>query len=354
MRTAPSLKQLWKPVSLILLLLFLAAHAPAAESDPYYKDKELDILVGFAAGSGVDLHARLVGRHLARFIPGNPSMIIRNNPGASGILAFNYVYNRAKKNGLTIGMSTSGLITRQLIKRPGIRFDLKKSVLVGANSPQSRYMYVNGGLGIKSLGDLFGREKPIVTGWSSKGGGPDVLIELMFRMMGLKRKAIYGYKGGPDIFLAVQRGEIEMASSNEMDYPTRGKPLEDQGAIRTLVQSGIFKDGKFSRSKTLANIPTVEEAYTERSGKAPSGPYWNAFQALSAVPTRSYWVAPGTPPDKIETLRRAFDQMREDPAYQADSKKLLGYVDDVGTGPRKQIIVNYLSLPDDIAKLFAR
>ena len=148
MRTAASL---WKPVSLLLLLLSLAAPAPAAENDAY-KDKDLNILVGFAAGSGVDLHARLVGRHLARFIPGSPSIIIRNNPGASGILAFNYMYNRAKKNGLTIGMSTSGLITRQLIKRPGIRFDLKKSVLVGANSPQSRYMYVNGGLGHQVAG----------------------------------------------------------------------------------------------------------------------------------------------------------------------------------------------------------
>ena len=120
------------------------------------------------------------------------------------------------------------------------------------------------------------------------------------------------------------------------------------------MQSGIYEDGKFARSKTLANIPTVEEAYTQREGKAPSGPYWDAFKALSAVPTRSYWVAPGTPSERIKTLRKAFDQMREDSAYQADSKKLLGYVDDVGTGPRKQIIVNYLSLPDDIAKLFAR
>ncbi len=352
MRTAASPTQLWKPVSLLLLLLLLAAPASAAES--FYKDKELNILVGFSAGSGPDLHARLVARHLSRFIPGSPSMIIRNNPGASGILAFNYVYNRAKKDGLTVATTTSGLITRQLIKRPGIRFDLKKSVLIGANSPQSRYMYVNGGLGIKSLGDLYKREKPIVTGWSSKGGGPDVLIELMFRMLGLKRNAIYGYKGGPDIFLAVQRGEIEMASSNEMTYPTQGKQLEADGAIRTLVQSGIYKDGRFARSQTLADIPTVEEAYTKRAGKAPSGPYWDAFKALSAVPTRSYWVAPGTPADRIATLRKAFDQMREDPAYQADSKKLLGYVDDVGTGPRKQIIVNYLSLPDDIAKLFAR
>lgn len=352
MRTAPSPRQSWKPFLLLLALLFLAA--PASAADPYYKGKELSILCGFAAGSGVDLHARLMGRHLARFIPGNPSVIIQNNPGASGILAFNHVYNRAKKDGLTIGNTSSGLITRQLIKRPGIRFDLKKSVLVGANSTQSRYVYVNGGLGIKSVGDLYGREKPIVTGWSSKGGGPDVMIELMFRMLGLERKAIYGYKGGPDIFLAVQRGEIEMASSNEMDYPTQGKPLAQQGAIRVLMQSGIFQDGKFVRSKTLPDIPTVEEAYTERNGKAPSGPFWDALKALAAVPTRSYWVAPGTPPELIDLLRKAFVQMSNDAQYQADSKRLLGYVDKLGTGQRKQVIVNYLSLPEDIAKLFVR
>jgi tripartite-type tricarboxylate transporter receptor subunit TctC len=287
----------------------IASTLPAFAQANFYEGKTIRIVIALGTGGGYDSYARLVSRHLGKHIAGNPTVIVQNMPGAGGIIAANHIYNVAPKDGTVIGALHANLVLAQVTDTPNIEYDARKMIWVGR--------MVSGGLdihhtwhttGVTSFDDLLKRE--VVFG----GGGPTsssiVEASAINKMMGGKLKILGGYKGTADTTLALERGEIDMASKNwELIRVQHADWLKDK-KINLIVQFGL------QRHTELPNVPTILEVSKTEEQKA----VWRLILSPIAI-GYALSMAPGIPPDRVAILRKAFDEMMKDPEMKADAEK---------------------------------
>jgi hypothetical protein len=300
-------------------------------AEPFYQGKTLRVVVASAAGGGSDIVARLMMRHLPRHIPGNPTIVVENMPGGGEIIGTNYVYGKAKPDGLTALFAT-GTPINQLIELPGIEFDITKMPIIGGSSESVAAFVRTDKTGVKSARDLLNPKAPIVIGGSGYGSIKDVSMLAAMNLLGVKNPTyVTGYGGAGPIRLAYERGEVNFTQETAVGISRSVLPWVREGWTAMLYQVG-FLDGKGNVAKDPVwkelgiDAPSVAEVYRTIYGRDAAGPAWEAEKVLIGgySLTRMIAVAPKTPPALVTELRKAFLAIGKDQGFLTEWNKSQG------------------------------
>ncbi len=349
-----------KSILLITVLLVISPGAFAAE--PFYQGKTLRVVVASAAGGGSDIVARLMMRHLSRHIPGSPTIVVENMPGGGEIIGTNYVYGKAKPDGLTALFAT-GTPINQLIELSGIEFDITKMPIVGGSSESVAAFIRNDKTGVKSARDLLNPKGPIVIGGSGYGSIKDVSMLAAMNLLGVKSpNYVTGYGGAGPIRLAFERAEINFTQETAVGISRSVLPWVREGWTTMLYQVG-FLDGKGNVVKDPVwkdlgiDTPSLAEVFRAITGKEPSGPAWDAEKAVIGgySLTRLLAVAPKTPTALVTELRQAFNAMGKDQTFLAEWTKSQGTLPRLVPGEEAgNIAASILKAPKESANILKK
>src|SRR5499426_2739965 len=204
------LTRLIAAVSLVLLLFA----TPAKAQDSFYKGRTVRIIVGASAGGGYDTYSRTIARHMGKHVPGNPTFVVENMPGAGFLISANYIYNIAKPDGLTIGHFIGGLFLQQLLGKPGIEFDSLKFGYLGVPAQDHFIIGVAKSIGVTDPEKWIASKQTVKFGGVGGGSGTDDFPNLLKATIGLPIQMVSGYKGTADIRLAFNSGEISGISNS--------------------------------------------------------------------------------------------------------------------------------------------
>lgn len=299
-----------------LLLVSLGGDPAQAQQTPFYKDKTIRIVVGFTSGGLYDQYARLLARHMGKYIPGNPSIIVQNMPGAGSLTSTNYVYSVAKPDGLTLGMPGSGIYLDQLLGRKEASFDVAKLAWIGSIDQRDLVLYMKADAPWKSIEDVMNAKEPPKCGATGTSDLTSILTSIMEETLGVKFQEVRGYPGGVEIDLALEKGEIHCRGTGVTTHFAREPYFtwHKNGFDRHIIQTGATKDPR------LADAPTLVELMEKRKTSAFSRSVAKVM-LVSATLGRPMMATPGTPADRVKTLRDAYLKAFSDPEVAQEAKK---------------------------------
>lgn len=335
------MKAAWIKLVSIALILAASAISPVgaaqaaaagaeSQSQPIFEGKTFNILVGFPPGGPHDLEARVFARHLRRYLPGQPRVMVQNMPGAGGMIMFSHLYSRAKPDALSVGIFPPGAFIRQIVQQDA-KFDMARMPPVWAVSASGATI-VRDFLKAKTARDLL-RVDPsqIVVAGRAADDSASVVGGLELELLGIKGyKPVHGYAGDAAIKAAMERDEASFFHTSDGVLVGAGvfADMAAQGRVIPLWQSGVITpDGKIIRSPVLPNVPTLFEVLRELHGKPPSGVMWEAYEAASVKLTmlrRIWFLPPGTPPELVSVLRRSITKMADSQPFSNDWEKVYG------------------------------
>ena len=283
----------------------------ALAQEQFYRGKAVRIVVGFAAGGGFDTYSRAIARYWGRHIPGNPAIIVENMAGAGSLIAANHVYKVARPDGLTIGNFGGGLFMQQLKGGVGIEFDARKFEFLGVPVQDNRACVFTKASGITSMERWLAAKTPVKVGATAPGDlvhdGPKILQAAL----GLPIHLVSGYKGTADIRLGAESGELAGGCWGwDSIKDTWPRALESGEAVMVVQMV----------SKPHPDLPKVPLAisYAKTDDARQLIEYG---VTIPAITNRPYVVPPGTPKDRVQILRDAFNATMKDPEFVADAKK---------------------------------
>jgi tripartite-type tricarboxylate transporter receptor subunit TctC len=306
---------------------------PAAAAEDFYKGKTIRIVVGFSAGGGFDTYARAIARHMTKHIPGQPAIIVENMTGAGSLIAANHVYKAAKPDGLTIGHFIGGLFLGQVLGQKGIEFDARKFEFIGAPITDHVVCALTKASGITSVETWMASKTPVKMGGIAPGTStPDNATRILKAALGLPIQLVSGYKGTADVRLAAESGEIAGGCWGwDSVSVTWQKALASGDAVVVLQ----------ANRRTHPDLPQVPQAIKLAKTEEGRKMIEVAIHGDSDI-VRTYTLPPGTPKDRVQLLRKAFDATLKDAEFLADAKKSKLNVDPVAVE----------DLEKDIAGLF--
>src|SRR5215475_4566952 len=275
-------------VASILVVMAFGASAHAQASVEFYRGKQIKLVVGTAPGQDYDLWARLIGRHITRHIPGNPSLIVENMPGAGHIVATNHLFNVAARDGTVLGMVSRNMTDAAVMGLANVRYDPGRFNWLGSPEINHRVMFVSATSGFESVTDLFARE--LIVGAPGGVQGVTAAPLLLKNLLGMKLKIVQGYRSPGDVVLAVARGEVG-GFVNSVGGPV--------GARRQWVETGQMRILFNMEPEPVSwlGAPTIFEFLkTEEQRQVLT------FFAGNTRLGRPLMAPPSVPPDRIETL----------------------------------------------------
>jgi tripartite-type tricarboxylate transporter receptor subunit TctC len=290
-----------------------ALAASSADAADYYAGKTIDLVVGNYPGGGYDIYARALGRHLGRNIPGNPTIVVKNMPGAGSAKAGHHIQVIASKDGLSIGAVTPGAIIGPLLdEKPEAIFDPVKVTYLGTANAGPRICATYGDSKTKTFADALTNKTKL--GGVSPGDAVHDYAYLIKRTTNAQIDVVAGYKGTLDLALAMERGEVDGACGWDWSSAKAQKPdwIRD-GKLHLLAQLGP----KESPELTRMGVPQIWSFMKDEAARKV-----HETVVSQQAFTRPYFVATGTPPELVTTLRMAFDATMRDPQYLADAEKL--------------------------------
>ena len=298
-------------VVLALALLLLASPAAAAEDvAAFYRGKTVRIVVGVGVGSGYDINARLLARHMAAHIPGQPTVIVQNQPGAGSLTMTNQLYGSGPFDGSVIGAPFNGLPTTPLLQPGGARFDATKLNWIGSSNRETQITYVWHTAPVQNVAEL--AQKELVVGAQAPGSTQYDFPVLANRLFGFKFKVITGYESTPKIHLAMERGEVQgNGATNWSTLKALNTNWLEEKKVKPIAQWALKKHPELSEVPMILDL-----AKTDADRQA-------LLLAMARLEFgRPFFLPPNVPPERVEALRRAFDATMRDPAYLADAEKL--------------------------------
>jgi len=286
-----------------------AAQAWAQTPEQFYTGKNVDFVIGYPPGGSNDTWARLVTRHIGKYIPGNPTIVPRNTPGAGSFLAVNQIFNVAPKDGTVIGIGAPTIPLDEKLGTQGVRFKTAELNWLGRvdSLVNMVFMWVATSR-VKSYEDALKIEATL----SGTGVGSTVSIypTVMNHVLGTKFKLIMGYKGSNEAMLAVERGEVEGHSTSWTALKVAHPDWIKDKKVTLLVQFAL------KRHPEMSDIPTAVELGRNDEERAILSAVMNAAEVGTA-----FFTTPGAPPDRVTALRRAFDATMTDADFLADVEK---------------------------------
>jgi tripartite-type tricarboxylate transporter receptor subunit TctC len=295
---------------IIVGVVMLASAGLAAA--PFYEGKTMRIIVGYSAGGGYDTYARVLSRHMGKYIPGNPTIIVENMTGAGSLISANHVYKVAKPDGLTLGHFNGGLFFNQVLNQPGIEFDARKFEFIGAAVKEECAFAFTKASGITSVEKWAASKTPVKMGGVAPGAyAPDNVIRIVKAALGLPIQLVSGYKGTADIRLAAEGGELAGTSWGWDSMRATWRKALETGDVVVVMQAvpKPFPD--------LPNVPlTINLAKTDEAR--------NLIQMGIHSPSvfaRPFVLPPGTPQDRLQILRKALEDTLKDKEFLAETEK---------------------------------
>ncbi|HSC94198.1 MAG TPA: tripartite tricarboxylate transporter substrate-binding protein [Burkholderiales bacterium] len=326
-------------VALVLAIAAMAAGLPfGVAHGASFEGKTITIVVGFKAGGGYDRVARVLARHIPKYLPGNPNVIVQNMPGANSITAANHVYAVAKPDGLTIGTFNRNLILAQLTNVRGVKFDQTKFAWIGSAASESTVLAIRTDLPYQTFDELRKSGKQVVIGATGPGANTYDFPLLLKEFLGVDLKIVSGYSSSSDIMLAIERKEVDARAGSY----TSIRPFIDRGLVRPLIRGSAIEPG-------IEKLPVDEQL-------APT-PRARAIMALRSAPEvvgRPYVMPPGTPEDIVKAMRAAFDQAIKDPQLKAEAKKGKMDLEFMPGDEALKVIKEVLSQPKDVVDEFSK
>lgn len=299
-----------------LLGLALFSSSAAAQA-PYFQGKTIRIVVGYPAGSAHDLWGRMIATQLTKVVPGNPTTVVQNMPGAGSMTATNYIYSVAKPDGLTLGVNNAALYFEQLQKKKEVQFDWTKFTWIGSTTPTSPLLYMWANTPYKTIHDVRTAAVPPKCGATGTGNTGYYLPKLLEQTIGAKFQIVTGYQGGADIELAVERGEVQCrAFTVQVFFGREPFPTwRSKNQVRVLVQGGKKRDRRLPETPLFVELmdqyKTPEEQRRLVSVVLGSGEF-------GAAPM---FGPPGMPAEQVNILRAGYAKALAQPDLLAEAKK---------------------------------
>jgi tripartite-type tricarboxylate transporter receptor subunit TctC len=306
----------------LIVLLQAACQSPtpeaisgeAADGGPsvadFYRGKQVDFYIGYSAGGGYDTYARLLARHLGKHIPGNPTVVPQNMPGAGSLTLANYLYNIAPKDGTAIGTFGRGLAMEPLLGGGGTRFDATRFTWLGSLNNEVSVCVSWHTSPVKTVDDL--RSTELIVGGTGSGSDTDTFPVVLKNLLGLNMRLISGYPGGNDVLLAMERGEIDGRCGWSWATVMAVRPeWIEQDQVNVLVQMALEKH------PALPEVPLVMDLARNDDER-------QAMELIFSrqVMGRPYAAPPDIPPARRDALRRALDAVVTDPEFLADAERI--------------------------------
>lgn len=330
----------WRFIAAVTSVYGLLA-APALAQEAFYKGKTVRLVVAFSPGGGFDTYSRAIGRHLGKQIPGNPTVIVENMTGAGGIIQANFMYQKARPDGLTIGNNIGGLILQQILGAKGIEFDGRRFEYLGAPAVDHPVCALTKASGVTSLEKWFEAKQPVKLGGVGPGGTASDVARTLQAALKLPIQVVDGYKGTSDIRLAAESGELAGGCWAWESVKTMWRKGLEGGEISIVVQTMPKKHAD------LPNVPlAIDHAKTEDAKRLLK----YAIHDTATI-TRLYFAPPGTPKERVSLLRQALLNTYKDPEFLAEAKKAHLDLDPVSGEEMEKVVAELFRLD---AKQIAR
>jgi len=317
---------------------FVLLAAPAADAQPadsFFARKTITINIGYTAGGSYDLYGRMVARHLGKHIPGQPTVVAQNMPGAGSMKAANYTYEVAPKDGTALGVIVESAALEQALANPAAQYDASKFTYVGRVATSNNIFMQWHTSKVQSIEDSKRMESSLA------GTGPGSIAETVPRLLnalaGTKFKLISGYPASNEAMLAMERGEVEGASSSWAAVSVAKKDWLRDKKIRIILQTAP------ERIAALPDAPALPEI-----GATPEDKQVYALYASGSAIGRSVLGPPGIAADRVKVLRDAFNAMVKDPDFIADIRRTNVELDPLPGERVQELIVRTLAVPQAV------
>jgi tripartite-type tricarboxylate transporter receptor subunit TctC len=338
-------------VAVVLILAVAGPNGVNAQSvADFYRGKTIEFVVGGAAAGGYDVAARTIVVHMLRHIPGNPAIVVRNMPGATGLIMTNYLYNVAKRDGTVIGMPTSNVPLEprlKLISPDGsnAKFDVARMNWIGTPLQEPQVTWVWHTAPAKSVADL--KTTIILMGATTASADNSVLLLLVNALLGTRMQIVTGYQGQNEINIAAERGEVQGNNTGLSNLTVNKADWMRDNKARILLQYGN------ERLPVLKDVPTVVELASTEEDRALL-----RFYALKFAMARPLVAPPDVLPDRVAALNDAFDATMKDPQYLADAARIGLDTNWLGSSGLKGLVQQIQETPqpvvDRLRELLAR
>jgi tripartite-type tricarboxylate transporter receptor subunit TctC len=279
--------------------------------EAFFKDKTIRLVVGFSAGGGFDTYSRTIARHMGKYIPGNPGIVVENMTGAASLVAANHAYKVAKPDGLTVVNFHGNQVLNQVLGKSGIEFDARKFEYLGVPSQDSGACALTKASGVTSYDRLKNLKTPIKLGGVASGDTTYNTSKILKEALSLPIQLVAGYKGTAEIRLAAESGEVAGGCWQWESIKVIWRQGLETGNVSVVLQVNPKPHPE------LANVPNAIDLATSENGRQLIR---FGIHDPAAV-TRLYALAPETPKDRVQILRKAFGAVLRDPEFLADAKK---------------------------------
>jgi tripartite-type tricarboxylate transporter receptor subunit TctC len=300
----------------LFLGLFQAA-GPVHAQDQFFKGKQVRIIVGLSSGGGYDRAARMIARHIGKYIPGSPDLVVQNMPGAGSVTAANYVWGVAKPDGLTLLAPHNNFYLSQLSGQKEVQFDLPKFQWIGSLENDDMMMFSRADAPFKSMSEIVRQKITPKCGSTGVGSSDYVMSKILEETIDAQIQHVVGYPGSSEIAIALERGEVQCMGLTISTYYGREPFLTwlKTKFVRFLVQSGRKRDPR------VGDAPTIYELMDEFKTSATKRRVAEAM-LLGGEWARPLMASPGTPTDRVTLLRAAYEKVVKDPELLAEAKKM--------------------------------
>jgi tripartite-type tricarboxylate transporter receptor subunit TctC len=326
-------------------LLLTSQTLVQAQQEAFYQGKTIKVVVGFTSGGFYDRWSRLLARYVPNYLPGNPEMIVQNMPGAGGLIAANHVYNVAKSDGLTIGMTSYGMYLDQMVGRKEVQYDVRKFHWIGSPEKSEILLYMRSDALYKSIEDIRKASTPPKCGSTGTAGTDYILARLLEETLDAKIETVLGYPGGSEIDLAVEKGEVQCRGLTAAPFFGREPFISwrKRNFVNVLLYGGLKRDPR------IPDTPTIYEIFDKLN--TPEESRQVADVILRGGDFGRPWVmSPETPAEVVKTMRAAYAKAMADSTLLDEAKQTKLDVEYVPGEDLQKLAEKMMSQPPGVVK----
>ena len=330
-------------IALVFFVILFSVGPAAAAAVTSYEGKTIRFVAGTAPGGGHDIHIRAIARHLGRFVPGQPQVIVQNMAGAGGVVAGNYIYKVAKPDGLAVGFFPGGNILLDLIGQGGVEFDSRKLQWIGSASSAVATCFARHDSGVKTIEDVVGSAKPLVVGSSGRGTTMSIYPRALNTVLGTNFEVVEGYRGGAEVYGALERGEVSGVCGLFWSSIKSSRPdWVSKNFIRVFLQLGLDKEPELGPVASVMDLVKKPEDRTFLEA---------VFAPLRMA--RPFFVGPDVPGESVKVLRQAFLDTLKDPSFLKEAEKLRLEINPSSGEEVESLIGKVFGSPPNVVKRIA-
>ncbi len=298
----------YRTAAALVLGLGVSATAHSQTAQEFYKNRQIQLMVGHEVGNDYDIGARLLARYLSKHLPGQPAVVVQNQPQAAGLVTANYMYVRAPRDGSVMASISRNLPSQAVMGLPNIEANPRHYNWLGATSFPGRVCAASANAPVKSIADVFSQE--LLTGGVGVGSATSIVPTVLNRVLGTKFKVIEGYRGAQDILLAIERGEVQAVCMSRGQFRSHEQKFTD-GKMRYLLRA------EESELPGLPNLPSIYDfAKTDEQRQLMR------FIFSSTEFGRPYLLPPDVPKDRVQFMRDALAAAVKDPDLIAEAGRM--------------------------------